>query len=217
MNLSDNFKNVQRLYRDPYAGWDLHIDLLKGDSKLTEEPDGRISTRCSLAVNRSSFKRNELNGTIGVRLKSVEGSFNVSTCGLTTLDGCPELITGAFNCTFNQLKNLTGGPITVKGNCNCYANELTSLEGLPIKVGGDFSLSLYSEPSTPILRLIPLDCRFVRVEHVANNAGVIDLSDYLEGEITRYRDMSKGINSKRAIWEFQKELIANGFEQYAKW
>jgi len=58
---------------------------------------------------------------------------------VTSLDGCPRVVTGNFDCRYNLLESLAGAPLFVGGNFYCQVNRLTSLEGGPKLVGGHYN------------------------------------------------------------------------------
>ena len=59
---------------------------------------------------------------------------------MTSLRGCPKIVTGSFNCSRNDLKNLIGGPEQVNGDYACSLNaNLESLEGLARIIGGNLA------------------------------------------------------------------------------
>ena len=96
-----------------------------------------------------------------VKFKMVDGFFDISNNGLTSLDGCPKTITGDFNCSrnnltslfegptevadfdcsYNQLKNLSYAPKEVKGSFDCSNNQIDSIKGMPRSIKGFFKCS----------------------------------------------------------------------------
>lgn len=69
--------------------------------------------------------------------KTFEGSIDCSGIGLTSLKGCPKVVTGYFNCSNNQLTSLDYAPEEVKGYFDCRQNFIESLttENFP-KING---------------------------------------------------------------------------------
>lgn len=63
----------------------------------------------------------------------VYGSFHCGSNQLTSLKGCPKLVTNNFYCNDNLLTNLEHAPIKVGGVFDCSENKLTSLKGCPDK------------------------------------------------------------------------------------
>jgi hypothetical protein len=76
---------------------------------------------------------------IPLRFGRINGSLNVVSCKLKSLDGSPHTIEEHFYCYDNEIKDLIGGPKFVGGMYHCYNNKLTSLEGAPETVGDSFS------------------------------------------------------------------------------
>ena len=70
--------------------------------------------------------------------QTYEGDLNCSNKNLTSLFGCPSVVTGHFDCRLNKLTSLKGSPKEVGESFYCAHNELTSLEGSPKEVGGHF-------------------------------------------------------------------------------
>ena len=73
--------------------------------------------------------------------QTYEGYLDCSGQNLTSLFGCPSIVTGYFDCSDNKLTSLEGAPKEVEGHFYCNNNKLTSLEGSPKKVGGFFDCS----------------------------------------------------------------------------
>ena len=90
----------------------------------------------------------------------VDGDFIIGFRDLTSLKGCPKIVTGKFACDSNHITSLEGGPraaftysafdnklITLKGApkyvfiFNVASNNLTTLEHSPLLVGGNFSIN----------------------------------------------------------------------------
>lgn len=74
-----------------------------------------------------------------------QGTIYCSDLGLTTQEGCPEIVNGSFTAHGNKLTNLIGGPKYTKGFYTANNNLLTSLEEAPITVGGSFEC--YNNPT----------------------------------------------------------------------
>jgi hypothetical protein len=75
--------------------------------------------------------------------QTYNGDIDVSSMGLTSLEGAPEIVKGNFWCLCNRLNSLNGAPKEIiNGKFSCSFNRLTSLEGAPsIVVGGVFDCS----------------------------------------------------------------------------
>ena len=111
---------------------------------------GNVNLNQKLKVNK-----------LPVRFKMVDGYFDISNNGLTSLDGCPKIVTrdfncsrnkltslfegpsevGDFDCSFNQLKSLSYAPKEVKGNFDCSNNQIESIKGMPRTIKGFFKCS----------------------------------------------------------------------------
>lgn len=95
-------------------------------------------------VTAKSFKmvgHTDMKG-LGVQFDKVNGDFELSHNGLTTLKGCPSEVGGKYIIKGKFIKSLSLGPKVVKGDCIISGTEITSLEGAPTEVGGVLSLSL---------------------------------------------------------------------------
>lgn len=100
-----------------------------------------------------SERPKKLLGCIPIKFGTVRGSFHCNHSELTTLEGCPEVVTGNFYCFSNRLVDLEGCPkevgrdfdcshnqlkslehcsiLSYQSKFNCYHNEITSLKGSP--------------------------------------------------------------------------------------
>jgi hypothetical protein len=63
------------------------------------------------------------------------GDLNLSSSGLTTLEGCPPLVTGRFDASDNPLTHLQGGPKIASQAYDVRKCKLSSLAGVPDRVG----------------------------------------------------------------------------------
>jgi hypothetical protein len=78
------------------------------------------------------------------------GDIWVSHKNLTSLEGCPELVTGKFILDSNsKLTSLIGGPKEVGGYYSADTCDLRSLEGLPIKINSELDIR-YNESLTSL-------------------------------------------------------------------
>ena len=128
--------------------------LISEDFSITVQ--GNVSLNQKLSVKK-----------LPVKFKTVDGYFDISNNGLTSLEGCPKTVTrdfncsrnnltslfegptdvGDFDCSFNQLKNLSYAPKEVKGNFDCSNNQIDSIKGMPRTIKGFFKCS-YNKIST---------------------------------------------------------------------
>lgn len=75
-----------------------------------------------------SFTRMEEFPTF-IQFNKVNGSFDCSENRMTTLRGCPRIVTGNFYCYNNRLSSLQNCPEVVKGKFFCHGNNRKFLEG----------------------------------------------------------------------------------------
>jgi len=84
----------------------------------------------------SSTKYGDLSGS------TYDGSIDVSSLKLTSLEGAPKVVKGNFNCSYNtKLTSLKGSPDKVDGHFECYSTSITSLKGSPDNVDCNFNCS----------------------------------------------------------------------------
>ena len=76
-----------------------------------------------------------------VKFDYVMGDFDISSCGLINLFGCPEVIEGNFICSNNRLTDLKMGPKIVYGDYDVRQSNLYSLIGSPKHIKRDFDCS----------------------------------------------------------------------------
>ena len=68
----------------------------------------------------------------------INGYFDCSGLGLTSLEGAPQIVEAGFSCKNNKLTSLKGAPLDVVAGFYCSNNQLISLEGAPDYVEGCF-------------------------------------------------------------------------------
>jgi hypothetical protein len=71
----------------------------------------------------------------------IGGDFNISSCGLISLRGCPDDIEQDFICTNNRITDLKYGPTEVGGNYDVRQSGLYKLDGAPRIIHKDFDCS----------------------------------------------------------------------------
>lgn len=76
-----------------------------------------------------------------VKFDYVMGHFDISNCGLESLQGCPDTVEGDFLCSGNNLDDLVNGPKVVNGNYDVRDSGLKSLAGAPMRIKKNFSCS----------------------------------------------------------------------------
>ena len=77
-------------------------------------------------------------GKFSIPLGKIDGVFDCSYLGLTSLEGAPTEVSRDFDCSHNKLTSLEGAPQKVGGDFICSYDNLTSLKGAPQEVGGNF-------------------------------------------------------------------------------
>ena len=107
-------------------------------ASFIKNPDGTYSD--STGINVRLTKMFVKNGKFKVKFKSIDGHFNCSALGLTSLEGAPEFAI-AFDCSGNNLTSLKGGPKRVTQSYYCDHNQLTTLKDAPIRVAFQFDCS----------------------------------------------------------------------------
>ena len=114
-----------------------------------------------------------LNNKLTIKFNKVNGDFNCSYLGLTSLEGCPEYVEGNFDCSYNHLTSLEGCPKHVGGIFDCSYNELINLDELPKEIKGDIYLSNnnFSIESHPKIFCIK------NKKATLNSDGTIDVND----------------------------------------
>jgi hypothetical protein len=122
-------KNIIKLFQQEIIEGDLEIDFdLPNDIVCnTKQINGNV------VLNNISYIPRFFKNII------VNGFFDCSYNGITSLEGSPQILKGCFICDSNKLTSLDGAPHTVGGSFYCNSNNLTSLKGAPIEVGWDFN------------------------------------------------------------------------------
>jgi hypothetical protein len=132
------------------------IESLLKDSSIqsskkdyTIEADGSVYWKSEVKLTKKAVK----DGKMLIKFSKVDGYFNCSDIGLTTLESSPKIVNGTFDCSKNKLKTLKGGPEEViafiaDGN-ELGASGGTGLQYSPKKIIGyvtetDKRKSIYS-------------------------------------------------------------------------
>jgi hypothetical protein len=147
-------------------------------------------------------------GKIPVQFRTVSGSFNVSNCGLKSLEGCPTSVGNICRISNNPITTLHGAPQSI---AYLFVMEdlpqLTSLEGF----GSDVNICRFSwQANLPLLRLLMAKRLILGTDHLSEppNSPAKRCIQIL----TKYAG-----EGKRGAIRCQKELIAAGFEGNARW
>jgi len=77
-----------------------------------------------------SFADDRTISHIPFKFKKIVGNLILSDSGITSLEGCPEIVTGSFYCTNTKIQSLKDSPL-VGESFICDSCNLTSLEGSP--------------------------------------------------------------------------------------
>jgi len=155
-------------------------------------------------------------GKLPLRFGKVEGNFICKELGLTTLEGCPEIVEGDFNCDRNLLTDLKGCPKEVGGNFNCERNNITSLVDCPKKVGFSFFAS-----SNRIRNFDGFDCDFDHEFYIHSNP-VGSIVEYGDKDFIKWSKTYKVIkddvvNLKRlryVMGEFDRRIDISKIKKY---
>jgi hypothetical protein len=143
------------VYSGPYQCWmfsdkDYHkiikyvVDEKKEDIKRFLKSIGidryRINADYTVEV-LEDVKIKKYISKLPIKFDYAMGDFDISTCGLITLEGCPERIDGDFICSNNLLNDLRFGPTEVSGDYDVRQSTLISLGGAPKRIKKDFICS----------------------------------------------------------------------------
>ena len=142
---------------------------------------------------------------------------------LLDLAGGAQYVGGSFLCRNNILTSLVGGPQKVDGNYMCSNNQLTSLDGCASHIGGKLFCSTNNITSLVGIHKIIKRCPAILFDHDKITQGGIGLL-LIENlkVISNYKSppfeiIAKYIGSgTKGMMECSKELIAMGYENYAK-
>jgi hypothetical protein len=155
------------------------------------------------------------------------GFYQLSECGLTSLDGCPEMIDASFDVQSNSLQSLVGGPKEIKGYYNVSSNRITSLDGIPEKIGGSLDLSdnkltslqginkLKELGTSIVITSNPITSHILGVFFINGCTGLYSFSkdDLNRAVVIVNRHVSKG---RAGLLPCQKELIEAGLADFAQ-
>jgi hypothetical protein len=148
------FNYIQNIDSAEFIGFQLGIDV----SRIHKD-SGVLYMKSGLSLHNRELPNNNLSILADLGIKEISGSLSVLSCNITSLEGCPQIITNNFEIR-DHITTLVGGPSQVGGNYiihntdistlegapssvpqkfDCSRNRLTSLAGCPRSVGGDFS------------------------------------------------------------------------------
>jgi len=124
------FKHLQKYF--VYITPDLRERLLKLEHVVLPDKTYHFKTKVDLR-NKGLKSLREL----PIRIKIVDGEFNISGNDLIDLKGCPEKV-NELDASGNKLKSLEGSPRTIASTFKISRNPLTNLKGAPQTIGGNF-------------------------------------------------------------------------------
>ena len=147
------------------------------------------------------------------------------------LVGCPRIVKQYFNCSHSSLTSLRGAPTEVGGNFNARSNLFPDLDGLDTTVGN----ILFLEENQKFISLCGVhkhlkSCRGISLNEdtlLMGGLGLILIKNlqelFLLGSLHKtkaaFAIIRRCVRSEigaKGIFKCQKELIDNGFEEYAK-
>ena len=152
----------------------------------------------------------------------VSNDLSIIFLKLKSLSGCPDVITGEFDCFNNELSSLVGGPRHVDGHYACDNNQLTDLVGCASHIGGNLYFRENQITSLVGIHKIIKRCNgFTFTSSIIKEGGIGLLLIENLANITSYAAPFKIIEKylgtgTKGMLACRDELIANGFEEYAK-
>ena len=150
------------------------------------------------------------------------GDLEIHEEDLNSLDRCPHYITGDFRCYANKLTTLVGGPQQVDGDYDCSYNRLTSLEGCASHIGDE--LLIYDNKITSLVGIhkIIKSCSSIEFDCFDITEGgigfiLIDNLTAISNYMHSFKIIEKYLGTgTKGMMACRDELIANGYEDYAK-
>jgi hypothetical protein len=115
------------MFREDYIikGWLMSA----GVKNFTINKDLTVDVEGDVVIVKSTMSGYDY---LPFKFGKVTGNFSIDVPTLTTLEGCPNVVTqGAFNVFNSRIKNLKGMPKQASYVKISNASELTSLEGFP--------------------------------------------------------------------------------------
>lgn len=170
------------------------------------ELTGYLVARGHVDINRFVGLRSQKLTRIPVQFRHAKKGFDVAHNKLKSLLGSPTICDGNFMCQSNKLTTLEFVPSKIKGSMHCEDNNITSFEGisdLVQEIDGFVGADFHKIKSGGIgLMLIPGVKGFL----MPNGTSLPDPFRIIEGYLQQ----------PAKIFDCQNELIAAGFEEYAK-
>lgn len=169
----------------------------KSPKPLSWTPDGRLNVDGEVESAQYEFPDDKFPISFGI----VTGDFNVSSLGLTSLEGCPETVGGTCYIASNKIKDLRGGPKKVNELYMTDLPLLESLEGFPEEI---VKVQLTWSSQMPLLRLL-------RAKEI-----VFDNKNNDSLAVHKILQQYAG-QGKMALFDCQKDLEDAGYPGNAKW
>lgn len=129
---------------------------------------------------------------IPVQFGFIEGNFDCSEIGLTTLLGCPHEVKGNFTCNLNKLTTLKYCPAKIGNTFDCSENQLTSLEYMPNDIQGFFDCSYNLLENLKYCPLFIPDCLMCHHNKLTTFEGFpekVDGSLFFEKNYISYKEL----------------------------
>jgi len=132
--------NIQKLAEEIFKAptKDVLLQRALDLEQFTKNSDGTYDSKSNVnIINKHLIE----NGKLLIKFGRINGDFDCSWSGLTSLEGVPNIVLGDFDCHENYLTSLEGSPKSVSGSFYCSHNNLISLEGTLKIILGDFNCS----------------------------------------------------------------------------
>jgi len=148
------------------------IQLIKDWLKKSEIKNYIINDDFSIDVNDSVIIlehaiKNNLPDYI--HFNNINGTFDISLTGITTLKGCPKRVDFNFYCTNNNLTSLEYAPEYIGFNCFCQNNYIPKESIVEYKQSGAVKLDIYSDY---FIEKISIDESFKKSDNKLGNIGI---------------------------------------------
>jgi len=100
--------------------------LLIGVQEFSYKKYVRITRKGEINLLSGITLQDKINGNLPefIKFNRVSGNFNVGSCNLTTLRGCPNFVGRDFTCNYNKLTSLEYSPKIVRGMYDCSYNKI---------------------------------------------------------------------------------------------
>jgi len=143
-----------------------------------------------------------------VTFSSADADFDVNSCGLTSLDGCPRTVKGLFSCWGNYLKTIDGCPEVAQIMNFNWLFDIKTISGIHKKVRECYSISIPHTVTSSILGLMLIKNLF----NVKTEAAGHPIPNLEKAILIINRHLGKNPD----VLECQEELLSNGLREFAK-